>query len=244
MLRRTTYAVDCRLGTHAHDDHRIVLAVDADWQSAYGRRPFALGAARGMFRPAGVEHRDAYSRESVCISIGWRGGDAPGSPIAFTDPELPHLVDALDAELMAADASATLVLESIAAELAGRARRARTREGRRPRWVARVREWLEEHSADPPSLSDIAAAVDRDVSHVATTFRAAHGTSIGEYVRNVRVWRARSLIDDATIPLATVAHAAGFADQSHFTRLFRQRFGMSPGAYRLCTREPGRAAAG
>ena len=41
---------------------------------------------------------------------------------------------------------------------------------------------------------------------------------------------ARSRLGDGT-PLADVALAAGFADQAHFTRMFRSAFGLTPGRY-------------
>jgi len=104
-------------------------------------------------------------------------------------------------------------------------------------WVRRVRERIDEEYADPPTLATVAAGIGRDVSHVATTFRNAYGTTIGDYVRFVRIWHLRRLVEDASIPLAQVAQLGGFADQSHFGRLFRRRFCMTPGEYRQRARE-------
>jgi AraC family transcriptional regulator len=67
-------------------------------------------------------------------------------------------------------------------------------------------------------------------------FRARFGESIGEHGRRLRLeWAAERLVcsDER---LASIAAHAGFADQSHFTREFRRRFGVPPGLYRLTHR--------
>ena len=101
--------------------------------------------------------------------------------------------------------------------------------------MRRVREQLEEEYANPPTLEALAMAVDRNVTHVATAFRQTYGTSIGDYVRHVRVWKTRKLVEHPSIPLAEVAQLGGFADQSHFGRIFKHRFAMTPGEYRRRT---------
>jgi AraC-like DNA-binding protein len=47
-----------------------------------------------------------------------------------------------------------------------------------------------------------------------------------------RVLRAKSLLRDPMRPLSDIATACGFADQSHFTRVFTSLVGASPGAWR------------
>jgi AraC family transcriptional regulator len=69
-------------------------------------------------------------------------------------------------------------------------------------------------------------------SHLAREFRAHFGTTLGEYVRQLRVeWVAEQLAR-TPMTLSEISIAAGFSDQSHLTREFRRRFGMSPGAWR------------
>ena len=57
-------------------------------------------------------------------------------------------------------------------------------------------------------------------------------SSIGEYLRRLRIDRAAEQLATGSQPLAEIALAAGFADQSHFSNVFRRRVGMSPSAYR------------
>jgi len=64
------------------------------------------------------------------------------------------------------------------------------------------------------------------------SFRKATGLPPHAYLRQLRVERARELLF-RRMPLAEVALAAGFADQAHFTRTFKQITGTTPGRYRL-----------
>jgi AraC family transcriptional regulator len=146
----------------------------------------------------------------------------------------------LAAELHAADAAAPIAAEGFALELLAAA----TREsdgpprGRRPEWLRAAEELLRERP--PRGVGSVAASVGVHPAHLARVFRAHHGVSVGEYVRRVRLeWAATELARSDT-PLAVIATEAGFADQSHFTRLFKQHAGVTPARYRLETQ---RAAA-
>jgi AraC-like DNA-binding protein len=73
-------------------------------------------------------------------------------------------------------------------------------------------------------------------------FRRQVGLPPHAYHRRQRLRSARALLELGT-PVAQVAYATGFADQSHFTRQFKDQFGVTPGALiRAAQRRPRRAA--
>jgi AraC-like DNA-binding protein len=99
--------------------------------------------------------------------------------------------------------------------------------------VRRARERLADDLLDPPSLSQLAAIVGLSKYQLLRRFERAYGTTPHEWLRQVRVERARSAIRSG----ASLAHAAadcGFADQSHMTRAFVAHFGFTPGTWRDC----------
>ena len=101
-----------------------------------------------------------------------------------------------------------------------------------PRWLALAVEYLHAHRLDAVQLGDVARAVGVSPSQLAHGFRERLGTTPGEYLRRLRVeWAAARLLDrDSSI--AEIALRAGFYDQSHFTRVFRRQYGITPTAWR------------
>jgi len=69
-------------------------------------------------------------------------------------------------------------------------------------------------------------------AHLARAFRAHFRMSMGPYVRRLRLDWAAGELARSDLPLAAVALAAGFADQSHFTRTFKRYLGVTPNVYR------------
>jgi len=74
-------------------------------------------------------------------------------------------------------------------------------------------------------------------AYLARTFRSHFGTPLGSYARRLRLTWAASQLSSTDDPIARIALEAGFFDQSHFTRAFRQSYGMTPLAYRKAAKE-------
>jgi AraC-like DNA-binding protein len=232
-LTRSSYLPSCNLGVHAHADDRIVLTLRGEFRSKYGSRTFALDGLRGMYRPAEHAHTDEYDTQAVCISIGLPSGELQRADASdFFDDELAATAWRISDELDANDAVSSLAMESLSAQVIGLLRSDRSREEVRPRWLGAVREWVSEEYACPPSLDAIATTICRDKSYVATAFKRQYRQSIGDYVRSVKLWRARRMLEDASLSLSDVAQFCGYADQSHFGRQFKECFAITPAAYR------------
>ncbi|MDQ3412470.1 MAG: AraC family transcriptional regulator [Chloroflexota bacterium] len=104
--------------------------------------------------------------------------------------------------------------------------------GHEPGAVNRVRDYLDAHYADNPSLADLAHLVDLSPFHIARVFRAEFGLPPHAYLIGVRICRAKELLAGGW-PAARVATATGFFDQSHLTHHFKRLVGVSPGRYAL-----------
>lgn len=132
------------------------------------------------------------------------------------------------------DELSALVLESISMELLIGASRqgTRTLERQAPAWLHAVKEFLRENFQAPPRLDEIAAAVDIHPTHLARVFRQFEHCTVGDYIRQLRIEFARERILKSSEPLVQIALAAGFADQTHFTRSFKRITGMTPTEFR------------
>ncbi len=140
----------------------------------------------------------------------------------------------LAAELRATDAAAPLAAEGLALELLAAASReeASRRIDRAPSWLSSAEDLLRARVGDCVRLSELANEIGVPPVQVARAFRARYGVSVGEYGRRTRVEWAAAEIARGDRSLAEIATEAGFADQSHFTRLFKRYLGTTPGQYR------------
>ena len=93
----------------------------------------------------------------------------------------------------------------------------------------RARAFLDDRRAVVRS-DELEATTGLSRYELARQFRACHGTSPYRYSLMRRLAFARGRLRDGA-PLAEVALSAGFADQAHFTRMFRSAYGMTPGRY-------------
>ena len=110
--------------------------------------------------------------------------------------------------------------------------------GLEPRAVSLAKELLAARLGEPPSLEELAAAVNLSPFHFARVFRRATGLPPHAWLQQRRLEQARALLRDGCAPLS-VALQLGFADQSHLTRQFKQVYGVGPGEYRkACHRSP------
>lgn len=136
-------------------------------------------------------------------------------------------------EFDAADDLAPLAAEGIVLEmLVSLARLDPVRPGRPPAWLLRAQELLHDRFTEPLRPSDVARAVAVHPAHLARAFRTHFRVSMGSYVRRLRLDWAAGQLAHSKASLAAVALAAGFADQSHFTRAFKRYAGLTPKAYR------------
>lgn len=96
--------------------------------------------------------------------------------------------------------------------------------------VMRVRDFLDSVPAPSTNLDQLEVLAGYDRWQLSRDFRALLGTSPYRYLQCRRLERARQLVRSG-LGMAAAAHEAGFADQSHFGRVFKRTFGTTPLAW-------------
>ena len=96
----------------------------------------------------------------------------------------------------------------------------------------RVTSRLLDDLAGDTSLSELAALCGLSRSYFIRAFKQTTGMPPHRWLLMQRVKRAKDLLRGTKMPIAEIAVACGFADQSHLTRVFSKAFRISPGAWR------------
>ncbi|BHH81921.1 hypothetical protein LA52FAK_02100 [Desulforhopalus sp. 52FAK] len=96
--------------------------------------------------------------------------------------------------------------------------------------IEQILEYMKSHLACEVSLNTLGNLVECTPFHVIRLFKNTLGMSPHAYFIQLRLERARDLIDLGH-NLTDAALLAGFSDQSHLTRRFKKRYGVTPGIY-------------
>lgn len=161
---------------------------------------------------------------------------APGQ----NDPVLAHLAQALLPALAAPDSATPVFADHVILAMqshvarryhGGTARDSRAR-GLSHGELARAKEMLASALDGQILIGDIADACGVSRGAFIRGFRAATGVTPYHWLLRHRVARARDLLVQSPLPIADVAVACGFSDQSHMTRVFTKLTGVTPGAWR------------
>jgi AraC family transcriptional regulator len=111
-------------------------------------------------------------------------------------------------------------------------RSGRMRGGLPPRILRRISEYVDDNIEQRIPLEMLAKIANLSVSYFVRAFKQSVGVTPHDYLVRRRVQLTMDLLLRTDMPLSEIAHAAGFADQSHCARRFRQHVGMSPRDYR------------
>ena len=103
------------------------------------------------------------------------------------------------------------------------------------RAAALARDYLAENAERAVRSDELEVITGLDRYTLSRHFRATYSTSPHRFLLMRRLQRARRMIEDAE-PLAEIAVAAGFSDQSHFNRHFKKAFGLTPGRWAALVR--------
>ncbi|MBM6752505.1 AraC family transcriptional regulator [Mediterraneibacter glycyrrhizinilyticus] len=92
--------------------------------------------------------------------------------------------------------------------------------------------YIQIHSAEKLSIADIAAQVGYAEYYFSKKFKKEMGISVKDYIKKIKVERAKIILRSETISIQEISEALSFGTQSYFTETFHKFTGMTPGEYR------------
>lgn len=240
--------------------HTVVinLSLPATIQERLAEREGHLGTGNLVILPAGtpttwhleregeVRHLHLYLSPSLIQEIASAADINPDTvefaeTLGIFDPQIETIALSLLAELRSEGLGGKLYVESLANILGIHLLR-RHSSAKQPSptrsigldrvTLRRVSTYIEEHLAEDLALAELAAVASLSPYHFARLFKASTSYSPHQYVIQRRIERAKFFLSTTNMPLTAIAHAVGFAHESHLALHFKRLTGLLPSSYR------------
>ena len=248
-VTETVHRAGLELAPHEHAHACLHVVLDGCYREATRSGSRSFGPGTTLFKPAGERHWNAFDRgDSRSLRLELKGaaltevGALPHPPQdRVRDPRLAGIADRIRSEMRDGDDLSAFAIESLGLELVTEFwRSARRRRTSSHELAERCADVLQGSFRSSIDLGRLSVALECSRSHLARSFRRRYGCSMGEFVRELRVADVLLQLEATGAELGEIALRAGFADQSHCTRVFRRLVGRTPGAVRAEALEHGR----
>lgn len=224
----------------------LTLRHEAGWRRITEATPMSVsyipagyplrGDASGLTR---LRHLDLHLDTTAMTRrlSGALGADRLDMPLlGIRDESVAAIARLIAAECESEAPLADLYGEGLLTAMLTALFRVAPREGRRrsplsPRQLQRVQAYIEEHCLENIRLGDLAGLAGLSQTYFSHAFKASTGMGPSRWHMRARIRRVQQLLLRKDASLTEVAALAGFADQAHLTRVFKQHVGDTPAAW-------------
>ena len=98
--------------------------------------------------------------------------------------------------------------------------------------IGRIKRFIQKEYKSDLSLADVAKEVNLAPAYVSHIFKKETGQGIVEYITELKMKKAKQLLEDKSLKVIQIAKSCGYENQSYFNKLFKAYFGMTPKQYR------------
>jgi AraC family transcriptional regulator len=246
-LSERVYPARFRTPRHSHKQALFCYVVQGNYTETYGKKTRECSTSALLFHPANETHAEHFhdsGGRSFIIEIApeWleRARECAAGvddPAEFHGGTHELLARRLYKEFNLLDGVSPLVIEGLMLEMIGETARcnaynSQTSANVAPRWLQQARDLLHARFTERLTLAELARDVGVHPVHLAQAFHKSYRRTVGDYVRQLRIEYACHTLAASETPIVQIALAAGFCDQSHFTRTFKRLIGITPTQYR------------
>lgn len=245
-------------GSHVHDYMAMAFFTEG-YAVVHQRETFEVRAGDVYLVPAGEPHSIVHARSPEVWGISFcpacyattelaplldpfgRAASGASKVVHIPGSKQEHVASMcrelfLETTKGAGAAHAALVQKNLLTLILAEVARAGpcTAGGSQPRTdlVSDTLRFIERSCLGPLSLTDVATFVNRSPSHVSTVVRQATGKSVKDWIIAGRLAEARNRLLHTDEMVDVIAERVGYADSTHFIRLFRREHGCTPASWR------------
>lgn len=244
QLSESVYGAGTILPPHSHVRAYLGFVVNGGHRETTSRDDRDCRRSTVVFHPAAERHANHFSPAGgrifrMEVDDAWllrlREWNAHlDDPVASHGGALSMIASRICSEFHARDPVSPLMIEGLALEFATAVARGgdAAAKGCAPAWLRTTVDYLHSRALDEIRLDEVAAIAGVHPAHLGRVFRKHYRCSIGQYVRRLRIELATKALAESQHSIADIATQFGFADQSHFSRVFVKCIGLTPARYR------------
>lgn len=243
LLTERLFAPGTRTPPHTHDTASICLTLTGQGVEIVDGRRVVMQPGSVIMRAPQIIHSDEYGTiplRGLMIELDRKWLETCRHFLSvfenyrhFPNGAVSALALRIYRESRIKDTVAPVIVEGLMLEMLGHASRSLVKTPvRPPGWLTKARDLLHVRFNDSLNLVEVANFVGVHPTHLARSFKKHYRTTVGEYLRTLRLdWATRQL-SETEASITEIALAAGFYDQSHFSHLFKQHTGLTPAEFR------------
>ena len=165
--------------------------------------------------------RSWFDNQKLDINL-WEGSQI------IKDPNLHFILSQIYLEFKRQDQYSELTIEILLLQLCERINTTQiTNPKETPAWIGQLKDLLSEDN-EHLTLTYLSDQLGIHPVHLSRSIPKYLGFNLGEYLRKQKLNRAFAHLKNPKLSLTEIAHMCGFADQSHFTRMYKSYLGLTP----------------
>jgi AraC family transcriptional regulator len=238
-LSDVCYAPGLNLANHAHERGKICLVVQGKYHERIGHQTIHYRPFHCVYHPPGFDHTDGVGENGMrLLSLSF--DKTLFDEIDTQRVDLTPLREMTGRSQVwkivrlftASPSLLPIEIEAAAVNIVTEVVAAATKIPRSRQSLRAARDFVIENYRSNVTLAEVAQAVDLHPVYLGQLFTREARQTLGDFVNDLRVRAAAEALLCGSFPLADIALENGFYDQSHFSRVFSRKVGVSPGVFR------------
>ena len=226
---------------HFHSDDYLCYIINGSFRASSENKCETFEMGEFFIQPAGMKHNNNFlSQTADCINFSFNDKYLKLYNIELLfdsfrkiqSYQMNKIMGKIIKENISSDDFSAIIVESLLIDLLGSlGKEIIVSRYENPKWFKAIIEYLHDDYANKYKLEDLAQVANIHPSYLVNAFKNITNTTIGEYLRIIRIRRVCSLLT-SELSIAQIAYDCGFADQSHLSRSFKKVTGLTPLTYR------------